>query len=61
MNANEWVLVVQNSALFTYQILDAEPRSRPPTVWIRLVRNAIVYGCALYGIPARSALDFIWD
>ena len=61
MNANEWVLVVQNTACFTYQILDdgLEPRKRKPG-WVRLVGNVIACGCALYGIP-RSALDFIWD
>ena len=59
MNANEWVLIVRNSASFTYQILDDAPQKRKPG-WVRLLGNAIACGCALYGIP-RSALDFIWD
>tara|TARA_B100000029_G_scaffold227976_1_gene225770 strand:- start:585 stop:764 length:180 start_codon:yes stop_codon:yes gene_type:complete len=59
MNANEWVLVVQNSACTTYQILDDAPQKRKAG-WVRLLGNVIAFGCALYGIP-RSALDFIWD
>jgi len=60
MNANEWVLVVQNSASFTYQILDDAPPQKRKAGWVRLVGNVIACGCALYGIP-RSALDFILD
>ena len=67
MNADEWVHIVQNTARRTYQILDfgddadgagCDARKRRAT-WKRVLHNAIVAGCALYGIP-RSALDFIW-
>ena len=62
MNADEWVLIVRNTARQTYQILDfgeLDAKKTQTPVWKRVLYNAIATGCALYGIP-RSALDFIW-
>ena len=56
MKRDEWVLVVRNSATFHYQILDdCDERSAPARPWwlanlYTFGMNAIVYGCALYGV-----------
>ena len=64
MNADEWVLIVRNTARCTYQILDddgdaVQADNKGHVAWKRILHGAIAAGCALYGIP-RSALDFIW-
>ena len=48
---NEWVLIVQNSARLSYQILDE--RLAPPvkSTWVRFFIDVIAYGCRAYGIP----------
>ena len=50
MQTNEWVLVLQDSATESYQILD-ETLDEPKPGWLRLCIRVIVYGCKLYGIP----------
>ena len=56
MKRDEWVLVVRNSATFHYQILDdCDGTSAPARPWwlanlYTFGMNAIVYGCALYGV-----------
>jgi hypothetical protein len=60
MDTNEWVMIVRDSAYFTYQILDDAPPKKRKAGWVRLVVNVIACGCALYGIP-RSAMDFILE
>ena len=50
MQTNEWVLVLQDSATESYQILD-ETLDEPKPGWLRLCISVIVFGCRLYGIP----------
>ena len=50
MNTDEWVLVVQNSACFTYQILDETTTRKREPRWLRLAKRVIAFGCNLYGI-----------
>ena len=47
---NEWVLILQNSATESYQVLDETSERRKPG-WLRLCLSVIAYGCNLYGIP----------
>ena len=48
---NEWVLIVQNSASLSYQILDETRDGSPTPAWIRFCLDVIAYGFNLYGIP----------
>jgi len=49
---NEWVLILQNSAAESYQVLDETCDERPKKPgWLRLCLSVIAYGCNLYGIP----------
>ena len=59
MQTNEWVLVLQDSATESYQILD-ETLDEPKPGWmqpiidrgiVQLCISVIVFGCRLYGIP----------
>ena len=54
MKTDEWVLVVQNSACCTYQILDeTTTTTQKQPRWLRLAKRAIAFGCSLYGIPLQ--------
>jgi hypothetical protein len=48
---NEWVLIVQNSARLSYQILDEDNTAPAKSTWIRFLIDVIAYGCRAYGIP----------
>ena len=48
-NLRSWVLVVQNSARHTYQILDESSERRKPA-WERFLRAVAKAGLHLYGI-----------
>ena len=50
---NEWVLIVQNSARLSYQILDEERgcTHNAKSTWVQFLMSVVAYGCNLYGIP----------
>ena len=50
MNSDEWVLVVQNTATCTYQILDERHACSKSAKWMQLCKRVIVYGLHVYGI-----------
>ena len=56
-DASTWVIVVRNSALCTYQVVDPLPRQhkkKKNTKWYRLVKGALRASCRIYGIPPSA-------